>query len=180
MELVELKTITNNLDNKRIPLNSKQRSEKESKPLHPYIGANNIMGYIDEYIFDEKILCVAEDGGNWGRNEICAKIYNEKCWVNNHAHVLTAKENLILEYLKYFLNFSDLSLFITGATRGKLTKTSLVWKISVSNIGATNTTKINNSFFENLVAVSLFIFKFNCKTVSKNFGRRHNKTPIKM
>ena len=125
MEKVELIKLTNNLDNKRIPLNSIQRSKKESKPLYPYIGANNIMGYIDEYIFDEKILCIAEDGGSWGFNQTCAKIYNEKCWVNNHAHVVTAKENVILEYLMYYLNFSDLTLYINGATRGKLTKTSL-------------------------------------------------------
>ena len=125
MKWVELKEITNNLDNKRIPLNSSQRSGKESNPLYPYIGANNIMGYIDEYIFDEKILCIAEDGGSWGKNETCAKIYNEKVWVNNHAHVITAKDSLVLEYLKYYLNFTDLNLYINGATRGKLTKSSL-------------------------------------------------------
>lgn len=125
MKLVDLKDITYNLDNKRIPLNSQERSKKESNPIYPYIGANNIMGYIDEYIFDEKILCVAEDGGSWGQNETCAKIYNQKVWVNNHAHVLTAKENLVLEYLMYYLNYADLTLYINGATRGKLTKSSL-------------------------------------------------------
>ena len=125
MRQVEIKDITNNLDNRRIPLNSSQRAEKESNPIYPYIGANNIMAYIDEYIFDEKILCVAEDGGSWGYQETCAKIYNEKVWVNNHAHVLTAKENLVLGYLMYYLNYADLSLYINGATRGKLTKTSL-------------------------------------------------------
>ena len=125
MNWVELKDITINHDNKRVPLNSIQRAEKESNPIYPYIGANNIMGYIDEYIFDEKILCIAEDGGSWGRNETCAKIYNEKVWVNNHAHVITARENLILEYLMYYLNYTDLNLYINGATRGKLTKSSL-------------------------------------------------------
>ena len=125
MEYVYLKTITNNCDNKRIPLNALQRSKKESQPLYPYIGANNIMGYIDDYIFNEKILCVAEDGGNWGYKQVCAKIYTGKVWVNNHAHVLTAKDGLILEYLMYYLNYEDLSLFINGATRGKLTKSSL-------------------------------------------------------
>jgi type I restriction enzyme S subunit len=124
-EIVTIKDITNNLDNKRIPLNSSQRAEKESQPLYPYIGANNIMGYIDEYIFDEKILCLAEDGGSWGYNQKCAVIYNEKVWVNNHAHVLSAKGNLILEYLMYYLNFTDLNLYINGATRGKLTQSAL-------------------------------------------------------
>jgi len=121
-ELLPISEITVNHDSKRIPLNSQQRSLKEKNPLYPYIGANNIMGYIDEFIFDEKILCIAEDGGSWGRNEKCAVIYNEKCWVNNHAHVLTAKDDLILEYLCYYLNYEDLTLFITGATRGKLTQ----------------------------------------------------------
>jgi len=124
-EKASLKDITNNLDNRRIPLNGSQRAEKEGQVLYPYIGANNIMGYIDDYIFDEKILCVAEDGGSWGHNQKCASIYNEKVWVNNHAHVLTAKSNLILEYLMYYLNHHDLNLHITGATRGKLTKKSL-------------------------------------------------------
>jgi len=123
--LVNLEDVTNNLDRRRVPLNSSQRAKKESQPLYPYIGANNIMGYIDEYIFDEKILCIAEDGGSWGYNQKCAAIFNEKVWVNNHAHVVTARDNLHLEYLMYFLNHSDLSLNINGATRGKLTKSSL-------------------------------------------------------
>ena len=122
---VEVQEITNNLDRIRVPLNSMERAEKETNPIYPYIGANNIMGYIDEYLFDEKILCVAEDGGSWGYQQTCAKIYNEKVWVNNHAHVLTAKDNLILEYLMYYLNYADLTLYINGATRGKLTKSSL-------------------------------------------------------
>lgn len=125
MKLIEIKNITNNLDKKRIPLNSSEREKKTIKGLYPYVGANNIQGYIDEYIFDEKIICIAEDGGSWGKGEQCAIIMNEKCWVNNHAHVLTAKENLILEYLMYYLNYADLSLHINGATRGKLTQGTL-------------------------------------------------------
>ena len=125
MRKVQVQNITNNHDNKRVPLNSAQRSEKETNPIYPYIGANNIMGYVDDYLFDDKILCIAEDGGSWGYQETCAKIYNEKVWVNNHAHVLTAKDNLILEYLMYYLNYADLTLHINGATRGKLTKSSL-------------------------------------------------------
>ncbi|MDI5894804.1 restriction endonuclease subunit S [Flavobacterium algoritolerans] len=125
MELIELKHITNNLDNRRIPLNGIEREKKTKIGLYPYVGANNIQGYIDEYIFDEKILCIAEDGGSWGKGEKCAVIMNEKCWVNNHAHVLTAKDNLVLEYLMYYFNHADLSLHINGATRGKLTQGTL-------------------------------------------------------
>ncbi|MBU2513556.1 restriction endonuclease subunit S [bacterium] len=119
---VSLKDLTENLDSKRIPLNARQRASKQESKLYPYIGANNILCYINEYIFDEEILCVAEDGGSWGRTENCAFIYNEKCWVNNHAHVLISNGKSYLNYLRYYLNYADLNRFITGATRGKLTR----------------------------------------------------------
>lgn len=120
--MICIENITNNLDSKRIPINSQQRKLKESNPIYPYVGANNILGYIDEFIYDEKIICVAEDGGAWGAMEKCSFIIDEKCWVNNHAHVLTAKDNLHLEYLSYYLNFANLNSHITGSTRGKLNK----------------------------------------------------------
>ena len=118
--------ITINLDNLRKPLNNEQRKQISNKKLYPYYGANNIMDYVDEYIFDEEIICIAEDGGSWGFGEKCSYIVNEKCWVNNHAHVLKAKDNnLSLKYLNYYLNYHDLNSKITGTTRGKLTKSAL-------------------------------------------------------
>lgn len=83
------------------------------------------MDWIDEYIFDEKILCIAEDGGSWGANQKCAQIYTGKCWVNNHAHVLKENGKASLEYIMYYLNYSNLNKYITGTTRGKLTKSAL-------------------------------------------------------
>ena len=117
MKKFRLDEITINLDNLRKPLNSQQRQEISKKKMYPYYGANNLMDYIDEYIFDEEILCVAEDGGSWGYKERCSYIVNEKCWVNNHAHVLKAKENLNLKYLNHYLNYNDLNRKITGTTR---------------------------------------------------------------
>jgi type I restriction enzyme S subunit len=125
MKLQRLGDIVKNLDSKRIPLNSEERIAKSKKGLYPYIGANNIVGYIDEYIFNEKILCVAEDGGNWGANQKCAVIYEGKTWVNNHAHVLVENGNANLEYLKNYLNYTNLNKHIKGATRGKLNKSVL-------------------------------------------------------
>ncbi|UPG82314.1 restriction endonuclease subunit S [Bacillus subtilis] len=124
-ELKYLSEFTYNLDNRRKPLNAQDRALIQNKMLYPYCGANGVLEYVDEYLFDEKILCLAEDGGSWGYNQKCTYIMNEPCWVNNHAHVLTAKENISLEYLSLYLNSVDLNKYITGTTRGKLTKTAL-------------------------------------------------------
>ncbi len=123
--IVSLSSITNNLDSKRKPLNSQERDRISENGLYPYIGANNIMGYVNQFLFDEEILCIAEDGGSWGAMQECSKLYKEKCWVNNHAHVITAKEGTDLRYIKYYLNYTDLSANISGSTRGKLTKSAL-------------------------------------------------------
>ncbi|MCW6109219.1 restriction endonuclease subunit S [Clostridium sporogenes] len=125
MKKYRIDEITINLDNIRKPLNNVERNKISKRKLYPYYGANNLMDYVDEYIFDEEILCVAEDGGSWGYKEKCSYIVNEKCWVNNHAHVLKAKKKLNLKFLNYYLNFNDLSSSITGTTRGKLTKSAL-------------------------------------------------------
>lgn len=117
--------ITRNLNKLRVPLNSAERQRKSIRKLYPYIGANNIIDYIDEYIFDERILCVAEDGGSWGPGQQCAVIYEGKTWVNNHAHVLVENGKANLDYLRHFLNRTDLTKYITGTTRGKLTRTAL-------------------------------------------------------
>lgn len=125
-EVVRLGDVTNNLSNKRKPLNELDRNTMKEGILYPYYGANGIVDYINDYMIDEKVICIAEDGGSWGFQEKCSYIVNEKCWVNNHAHVLTEKsDKIILEYLFYYLNFSDLSPWITGTTRGKLTKGAL-------------------------------------------------------
>ena len=127
MKKVKLGEVTINIDNRRKPLNNLQRSEKSFSKKYPYCGANNIIDYIDEYIFDEneEILCIAEDGGNWGKDEECTYVMNEKCWVNNHAHVLKMKTGVDINYIKLTLDYLDLTSYITGSTRGKLTKSSL-------------------------------------------------------
>lgn len=125
MKFEKLGNLVTNLDSKRIPLNSGERLARSKKGLYPYIGANNIVGYVDEYIFDQKILCVAEDGGNWGANQQCAVIYSGKTWVNNHAHVLVENGKASLEYLKNYLNYVNLNKYIKGTTRGKLNKSVL-------------------------------------------------------
>ena len=125
MVRIELKEIVSNHDNRRKALNAAERRNKKTNPKYPYYGANGIVDFIDEYIFDEELLCVAEDGGNWGYKQNCSYIVNGKYWVNNHVHVLKPKKNVEIKYLMYYLNYTDLTSYITGTTRGKLNRTAL-------------------------------------------------------
>lgn len=127
MTKVKISNITINLDNKRKPLNGEDRSKISIEKKYPYCGANNIMDYVDEYLFDEEIICIAEDGGKWGADETCSYIMNEKCWINNHAHVLKVLDTNCtdIRYLKYWLNHKDLNGIITGAIVKKLTQKAL-------------------------------------------------------
>ena len=54
--------IVNILDSKRIPLSATQRENR--KGIYPYYGAQGIIDYIDDYIFDGTYLLIAEDGEN--------------------------------------------------------------------------------------------------------------------
>jgi len=108
------------LDNLRRPVTSTDR-----KPgPYPYYGANGQQDSVDGYIFDEPLVLLAEDGGNFGNpsRQISYEI-SGKTWVNNHAHVLRAKQNLISTgYLNRVLSYYDVRQFISGTTRAKLNK----------------------------------------------------------
>ena len=106
-------------DSKRIPLSEMERAKRKGK--YPYCGANGIMDYIDDYIFDGEFLLIAEDGGAYGKFENSCYLMNGKFWVNNHAHIIKAKDNqTINKFLFYMLNFQDLRPYIVGSTRRKL------------------------------------------------------------
>jgi type I restriction enzyme S subunit len=107
------------LDNMRRPVTASDRVAG----LYPYYGANGIQGTIDGFIFDEPLLLLAEDGGNFGNpDRDIAYIAEGRYWVNNHAHVLRPKASLDLRFLYRILQRYDVNPFIKGATRAKLTK----------------------------------------------------------
>ena len=120
---VKLEDICDILDSRRIPISE----EKRIKGKYPYYGANGIQGYINDYIFDEELVLLAEDGGNFGsKTKPIAYKINGKTWVNNHAHVLKAKNEIIsTDFLLYSLMFYDVTKLITGTTRKKLTRTGM-------------------------------------------------------
>ncbi len=115
---------SDNCDNLRVPLSAAER--KKLKPKYPYYGAQGILDYVDNYLFDGEYLLVAEDGENLkSRKENLCTLVNGKFWVNNHAHILKARSNFNIKYLYYYLNAIDFSGLVTGSAQPKLTKESL-------------------------------------------------------
>lgn len=110
------------LDSQRIPVTARDRV----KGCYPYYGANGIQDYVDKYIFDDELVLLAEDGGNFGSKESpIAYRVSGKCWVNNHAHVLKPHDNTDVDYLCYALMFYNTEGLVNGATRQKLTQSAM-------------------------------------------------------
>ena len=120
----KLEDVCEILDKFRVPLNSDERQVRKGSV--PYWGANGIVDYIDEAIFDEPLLLMPEDGGPFGEarvKPICHKI-DEPVWVNNHAHVLRVT-GANREYVyQWFVN-RDITDFLVGGTRAKLNQKAL-------------------------------------------------------
>ena len=122
MEHITIEECCDILDSRRIPITA---SERRSGP-YPYYGANGIQDYVAEYIFDDELVLLAEDGGNFGsKTRPIAYRVSGKCWVNNHAHVLKPMTNMDVDYLCYSLMFYDTEELVNGATRQKLTQAAM-------------------------------------------------------
>jgi len=122
-ELKELREIVEVFDKKRKPLKKTERISGD----YPYYGATGIIDYVNNYIFDEELVLVGEDGAKWGVNEQSAFIAKGKYWVNNHAHVLKPNNSLVNNsYIVNVLNNMDLSDYITGMTVPKLNQEKLL------------------------------------------------------
>ena len=113
------------LDSQRVPINSKERAKRKGK--YPYYGANGVQGYIDDYIFDGDAILLAEDGGNFEQyaDRPIAQWVTGKFWVNNHAHILRAKENASDKWIFYSLVHKNILKNINGGTRAKLNQSDL-------------------------------------------------------
>ena len=118
------------LDSQRVPITA---SKRVSGP-YPYYGANGIQSYVSDYIFDDELVLLAEDGGDFGsKTKPIAYRVSGKCWVNNHAHVLKPKEMMDVDFLCYSLMFYNTEGLVNGATRKKLTQ-SAMRKMSIPNL----------------------------------------------
>ena len=113
------------LNTMRVPLNSVDRGRMKSR-TYDYYGASGAIDKVDDFLFDDELLLIAEDGANLVlRNLPLAIIASGKFWVNNHAHVLKPRRGSI-RYLAHLLETLNFRPWITGAAQPKLTQDRLL------------------------------------------------------
>ena len=123
-EILRFDDVSINFDKKRIPLSSMERGKR--KGSYRYYGAQGVIDYIDDYIFDGEYLLIAEDGENLkSKKQNIAQLVNGQFWVNNHAHIIQTNERCDLRFLYYLINSMDLSGYITGSAQPKLSQANL-------------------------------------------------------
>ena len=124
-ELTRIKYITQCLDGARIPLNAQERGEMQGDI--PYWGANRVVDYVNDFLFDEELVLLGEDGAPFfdDTKDVAFNVFG-KIWPNNHVHVLRPYLNKIEpHFLKYALNCADYHLYISGSTRDKLNQSDM-------------------------------------------------------
>lgn len=121
-EMVELGEVCDNLDSRRRPVTVSNRKYGD----YPYYGASGIVDYVEEFLFDEPLLLISEDGANLlSRSTPIAFSVSGKIWVNNHAHVLKFKHFATQKYVELYMNSIDVSRYVTGAAQPKLNQQNL-------------------------------------------------------
>lgn len=102
-------------DKARIPVRQNNRISGSI----PYYGANGIQDYVKGYTHDGSYILIAEDGANSIEN-YPIYVVNGKIWVNNHAHVIEALDQIDLEFLSLSLKKVKYSKYLFGSGRYKL------------------------------------------------------------
>lgn len=121
-EMVELESICENLDSKRVPITKSDRIEGP----YPYYGASGQVDSVNDYLFDEDLLLISEDGANLlARTYPIAFSINGKTWVNNHAHVLRFQNIQQQKYVEYYMNSISIEPYVTGAAQPKMNQKNL-------------------------------------------------------
>lgn len=109
----------------RVPLSSTERGAMTLR-RYDYYGASGVIDKVDDYLFDDALLLIAEDGANLVlRNLPLAIIARGRFWVNNHAHILKPRRGN-LEYLAAVMERINYQPWISGAAQPKLTRDRLM------------------------------------------------------
>lgn len=124
-DLKSLNDIVEVYDSKRVPLSEVERNSRKGN--YPYCGANGIIDYIDDYIFDGEYVLLAEDGGDYKSFGKSAYLMTGKFWANNHVHILKAIQEISTNlFILYSLNFVNLERYTVGTTRKKLNQGAML------------------------------------------------------
>ena len=109
------------LDSQRIPIKDADRGKMQGK--YPYYGASGIIDYVNDYIFDDDLILLGEDGANIiMRSTPLAFLVNGKVWINNHAHVLKTKSGFSRYYVCNYLESLSYDKYNTGTAQPKLNR----------------------------------------------------------
>ena len=113
---VKLGEVTDRYDNLRVPVSANERVSGDT----PYYGANGIQDYVDGYTHDGEFILIAEDGAS-DLKDYPVQYVNGKVWVNNHAHVIQGKKDLINNiFLLFAVKQINIEPFLVGGGRAKL------------------------------------------------------------
>lgn len=84
------------------------------------------MDYVDDYLFDGDFILLGEDGTvvTEKGKPVLQQIHG-KSWVNNHAHVITADNQIDFHFLYYLLMDTDVRAIVTGAVQPKISQANL-------------------------------------------------------
>ena len=123
-EVRPVKRFLVSMNYRRIPLSSEERASRKGE--YPYYGASGIIDSVDEYIFDESLVLVSEDGANLlMRSTPIAFVASGKYWVNNHAHILKPLDDMPLFWSERIESL-QIAPFVTGSAQPKLTAEALL------------------------------------------------------
>ena len=113
------------IDGYRKPLNATERASREGDI--PYYGATGQVGWIDDYLTNEQLILLGEDGAPFlDLMKDKAYIIDGKAWVNNHAHILKSHYGEVgNRFLMHYLNTFNYHGYVNGTTRLKLTQASM-------------------------------------------------------
>lgn len=120
-EVKRLGEICTFLDSQRIPIKDADRGKMQGK--YPYYGASGIIDYVNDYIFDDDLILLSEDGANIiMRSTPLAFLVSGKVWINNHAHVLKTKSGFSRYYVCNYLESLSYDKYNTGTAQPKLNR----------------------------------------------------------
>lgn len=123
-EVGRVKRFLASMNHKRIPLSSEERSTRQGE--YPYYGASGVIDSVDDFLFEESLVLVSEDGANLlMRSTPIAFVASGKYWVNNHAHILKPMDGMPV-FWSEMIESLQIAPFVTGSAQPKLTAEALM------------------------------------------------------